>query len=129
VLTGDTLFIDGVGRPDLKATAEEARLRSKLLYHSLQALFQLNPGLCVLPAHTSTAVLFDEQMIMDSLTNLKQRLKLPQLPEDEFTEQTLARIPPTPPNYVSIAMINKTGRREEAEAAELEAGGNHCAIL
>ncbi|NIQ60324.1 MAG: MBL fold metallo-hydrolase, partial [Gammaproteobacteria bacterium] len=34
--TGDTLFLDGVGRPDLKATAEDAERRARRLYASLK---------------------------------------------------------------------------------------------
>ena len=33
LLTGDTLFTNGVGRPDLKANEEEARQKESLLYH------------------------------------------------------------------------------------------------
>ena len=38
LITGDTLFINSVGRPDLKANTEEAMSKSKLLYQSLQKL-------------------------------------------------------------------------------------------
>jgi glyoxylase-like metal-dependent hydrolase (beta-lactamase superfamily II) len=38
VFTGDTLFLEGVGRPDLEATAEQARERARLLWTSLQRL-------------------------------------------------------------------------------------------
>src|SRR5687767_11773644 len=59
ILTGDTLFVDGVGRPDLKADHEEAIKRSKLLYSSLSRLLNLNTNTLVLPAHIATAVPFD----------------------------------------------------------------------
>src|SRR5688572_1906717 len=38
IFTGDTLFTNGVGRPDLTASEEEARKKTKLLYMSLQKL-------------------------------------------------------------------------------------------
>src|SRR4030095_803507 len=38
LLTGDTLFINGIGRPDLKANNKEATQKSKMLYQSLQKL-------------------------------------------------------------------------------------------
>ena len=36
LLTGDTLFINGVGRPDLQANTDQVIQKSKLLYQSLQ---------------------------------------------------------------------------------------------
>src|ERR671932_1215004 len=36
LFTGDTLFLAGVGRPDLEASAEEARMRARSLYRSLK---------------------------------------------------------------------------------------------
>jgi rhodanese-related sulfurtransferase len=35
LFTGDTLFLQGVGRPDLHASAEEARAHAHLLYHAV----------------------------------------------------------------------------------------------
>src|SRR5665647_805116 len=53
LLTGDTLFINGVGRPDLKANNDEAIQKSKLLYQSLQKLLALDENIIVLPAPVS----------------------------------------------------------------------------
>src|SRR5215471_381152 len=51
IFTGDTLFISGVGRPDLKASSEEARERAKILYRSLRRLLQFSPDTVVFPGH------------------------------------------------------------------------------
>ena len=48
--------------------------------------------------------------------------------ETTFVDYTLSRIPPTPPNYLTIASINKKGSYDGQQLADLEAGGNHCAI-
>jgi glyoxylase-like metal-dependent hydrolase (beta-lactamase superfamily II) len=53
LLTGDTLFLAAVGRPDLEASPEQARTRALLLHGSLQRIFMLDPRLLVLPAHTN----------------------------------------------------------------------------
>jgi hypothetical protein len=48
--------------------------------------------------------------------------------EHEFVERVLARIPPTPPNYVRIVELNEAGAAPPADSAELEAGANRCAV-
>jgi glyoxylase-like metal-dependent hydrolase (beta-lactamase superfamily II) len=48
LLTGDTVFIRSVGRPDLGGKAEEW---ARLLFASLREMQKLDPGLLVLPAH------------------------------------------------------------------------------
>jgi glyoxylase-like metal-dependent hydrolase (beta-lactamase superfamily II) len=51
VFTGDTLFINGVGRPDLHADPEAARQRARALFLSLTHLQQLRPEIVVLPSY------------------------------------------------------------------------------
>jgi glyoxylase-like metal-dependent hydrolase (beta-lactamase superfamily II)/rhodanese-related sulfurtransferase len=128
VFTGDTLFVDGVGRPDLKADQDEAIKRSQLLYTSLQRLLKLNPKTLVLPAHLATAVPFNGKLISATLESLKSKLDMLRLTEGEFVKYTTSRIPPTPPNYLTIAGLNKQGSYEGHVPADLEAGANRCAI-
>ncbi|MBA4056093.1 MAG: rhodanese, partial [Marivirga sp.] len=128
VFTGDTLFIDGIGRPDLKAEQAEAIEKAKSLYKSLNGLLSLSTSLLVLPAHTSNTIAFDNKIIGDTIKNVSERVKQVKLSEDEFVDYALSRIPPTPPNYLTIAGINKTGVFDGQQLADLEAGGNHCAI-
>ena len=128
LITGDTLFVDGIGRPDLKASQEEAFSKSKQLHQSLRMLLNLSGSLIVLPAHTSGTVQFDGKIIGEKLEAVKQKIHLLKLSEEEFIRQTLSRIPPTPPNYQTISSMNKKGSHEGFQLADLEAGGNHCAI-
>jgi glyoxylase-like metal-dependent hydrolase (beta-lactamase superfamily II)/rhodanese-related sulfurtransferase len=128
VITGDTLFVDGVGRPDLKADQDEAIKKAKLLYASLHRLLKLTPKTLVLPAHLATVVPFDGKLIAETIETLKGKLDLLKLNEDEFVNYTLSRIPPTPPNYLTIASLNKQGSYEGYSPEELEAGANRCAI-
>ena len=128
IFTGDTLFVDGIGRPDLKADNGEAEARAKALYDSLKRILALNPGMTVLPAHTTDAVPFDKKIIGDTIGNIRERIKLSRLTASEFVDYALSRIPPTPPNYLTIAGINRIGSHDGHVLADLEAGGNHCAI-
>lgn len=128
IFTGDTLFLDSVGRPDLKANAAEGIEKAKALYASLQQLQSLNEDIVVLPAHTSNTIAFDNRIIGESIKNVKSHVKAIQLSEPEFVDYTSSKVPPTPPNYLTIAAINKSGSYEGHVLADLEAGGNHCAI-
>jgi len=52
VLTGDTLFIGDVGRPDLLVAVDvPAEVLARQLYRSLQRLLELPDSTLVLPAH------------------------------------------------------------------------------
>ena len=128
LFTGDTLFIDGVGRPDLKADEDETVQKSKQLHQSLKHLQLLPSSTRVFPAHTPGAVPFDNKLIAETIGNLKTKLDLLKLSEHEFVEYTLSKIPPTPPNYLTIASLNKKGSYKGYQPAELEAGANRCAI-
>jgi glyoxylase-like metal-dependent hydrolase (beta-lactamase superfamily II)/rhodanese-related sulfurtransferase len=128
LVSGDTLFINGVGRPDLKATVDATKEKAKLLYHSLQRIMALNDDIIVLPAHTSQAVEFDNKVIQTSLRRIKSSVGMLQLNQDDFVNNLLQRIPPMPPNYLSIVEKNVKGDFSDIIPVDLEAGANHCAI-
>ncbi len=127
LFTGDSLFLQGVGRPDLNASAEEARAHAHLLYQSLQKLLALPADTLILPGHSNTPTSFDKIPLIASLGKLRNQVKLLQLSESEFVETLVTRIPPVPPNHERIIELNEAGRLIE-NPIELEAGANHCAI-
>lgn len=128
LLTGDTLFTNGVGRPDLKANQGQAIQKATQLFHSLEKIKSLNQNILVLPAHTSETIAFDKKIIADCIFNLIEKIDLLKFSEAEFVEQTIKRIPPTPPNYIEIATLNKKGSYGGINPADLEAGANRCAV-
>ena len=127
LFTGDTLFLQGVGRPDLQASAEETRAHAHLLYQTLQHLLSLPAHTLILPGHTSTPTSFDKIPLTASLSDLRNQIELLQLSESEFVETLVTRIPPVPPNHDRIIELNEVGRQIE-NPIELEAGANNCAI-
>jgi glyoxylase-like metal-dependent hydrolase (beta-lactamase superfamily II)/rhodanese-related sulfurtransferase len=129
LLTGDTLFVNGVGRPDLKANNDEAIQKSKMLYQSLQKLLALDENIIVMPAHTSQPVEFDNTPIQTKISNIKKNVAMLQLKEEEFINTILQRIPPSPANYLSIVEKNIKGDFSDINPVDLEAGANRCAIL
>lgn len=128
IFTGDTLFVDSVGRPDLKADQAEAVKKARSLYKSLHMILSLNQEIIVLPAHTSKPVSFDRKLIGEAIRKVNEKVDVKRMSESQFVEYVLSKDPPTPPNYLTIAGLNKKGSYEGVQLAELEAGGNHCAI-
>lgn len=128
MFSGDTLFVDGVGRPDLHAGADGARARAGALFHSLSRLRTLPPQVLVLPAHTAHPVAFDGRAIQRRLGDIDQWLSAWLVSEDAFIERVTSRIPATPPNFSAIVGLNEAGKLPEGDPTELEAGANRCAI-
>lgn len=128
ILTGDTLFTDGIGRPDLKAENDEVVLKAKLLYKSLQKIVSLNENILVMPAHISKSISVGQPFITEPLKHIKENIKSLKFQETEFVETIISKLPPTPPNYITISEINKLGNFEGYNLLNLEAGANRCAI-
>jgi len=129
LMTGDTLFLGAVGRPDLHANESEARERSSLLFRSLCRLRSLPQQLLVLPAHTGTPVAFDGVPLAESLEDVFARLSCWFTSEDAFVTRLLSRLPPPPPNYHQIVDLNERGASPAMDVTELEAGANRCAVF
>lgn len=128
LFTGDTLFPTGIGRPDLEADEQQARLRASELYHSLHRLLALPSDTLVLPGHTSTPVPFDGIPIVATLAQIVEEVGILHAPREAFLEQIMMRLPPTPPNYRQVIMFNEMGLLPESGVTDLEAGANRCAI-
>jgi len=126
LFTGDTLFSDSIGRPDLKSTEEEAKVKSTALFHSLKRLLTLSNDIIVLPGHTSKPPEFDGLVIQTTIGKAKKDIEIIRLEEDQFVNEILKRIPPTPENYLEIVESNLAW--SSILNTELEAGANRCAI-
>lgn len=130
LFTGDTLFIDGVGRPDLEAGKAEARSRAEILYDSLRHLFAETPAeATVLPGHTSRPIDFDGRPVAATLREMRDRLEVLSLPKDRFAQHLLKGIPPIPANYQRLVALNESGETEVDHLLDLEAGANRCAVV
>jgi glyoxylase-like metal-dependent hydrolase (beta-lactamase superfamily II)/rhodanese-related sulfurtransferase len=127
LFTGDTLFIDGVGRPDLHADPQEARQRASALFASLLKLRQQRRDLVVLPAHASEPIAFDGKAVAASLGEVDRWLAGWLASEPTFVERITSQLPPPPPNFVRIVALNQAGETP-IDPTELEAGANRCAV-
>jgi glyoxylase-like metal-dependent hydrolase (beta-lactamase superfamily II) len=128
VFTGDTLFTNGVGRPDLHADPEAARQRARALFASLTRLRALHPHTVVLPAHASEPIAFDGRAIAAQLGDVEAWLSRWLASEAAFVARVTSKLPPTPPNYARIVDLNEEGEFPASDPTELEAGANRCAV-
>ena len=130
LLTGDTLFIDSIGRPDLGG---RAKTWAPLLYRSLQRVLALPEHTIVLPAHFSHMHEADDQGCyrapISILRSRNEGLLMLSQGLEAFTAYILHSLPVHPPSYDDIRRIN-TGllQVDEAKASELELGRNQCAL-
>ena len=105
VLTGDTLFVGDVGRPDLLASADpdlSAEALARQLYHSLHdRLMQLPDATRVFPAHGAGSSCGKQLSTETSSTIGSQRASnyaLQPMSEDDFVA-TVTEGQPSRPNY------------------------------
>jgi len=109
VLTGDTLFVNDVARPDL---AIEEREGAQGIYCSLQEKLLTLPESCeVWPAHLGGSMCGGPGMDMKICSTIGfEREHNPTLSiedEDEFVKQAVAKLGPQPPNFHAIVELNK----------------------
>ena len=128
LFTGDTLFLKGVGRPDLDADAQEGREKARQLYRSLQRLGQLPDDTMILPGHASEPVPFNDEIVGAPLGQVKQQVEALQEPEERFVGRVTEDVPPTPPNHETVITANTTGDWPTGDVVDLETGGNRCAV-
>ena len=128
LLTGDTLFPGAVGRPDLAASAEQARKRAHMLYATLRRIAKLPPDTWILPCHTSQPIPFDGKTCGARLGEVLGQVEMLSAGEESFVETLLSKIPETPPNHLEIVRLNERGEFPEGDPTGLEAGANRCAI-
>jgi len=128
VFTGDTLFIKGVGRPDLHADAAGATDRARTLFQSLQAIRAVGSELLVLPAHASEPIAFDGRPMMSHMSSIEKWLADWLESETSFVDRVVSRLPETPPNFGRIVELNERGEIPDIDVTELEAGANRCAV-
>ncbi len=126
VFTGDTLFLDSVGRPDLLAGLDP-RAQAGRLYQSIRRLLELSAGIRVLPAHHPSPPPFDGVPITSTLGELCHRNKYLQATESDFLAMVLVGGNAPPPNFEIIVEANRTGVLPEGDWPSLEAGPNRCA--
>jgi len=130
LLSGDTVFLDHVARPDLEAGADGATDLALSLHATLrETLATLPDETLVAPGHFEPGrAAPDDERYVARLGDLRARLPAFEADEAAFVEAVTTDLPPRPANYERIVATN-LGREavDDAAAFELELGPNNCA--
>ena len=128
--TGDTLFVESVGRPDL---GQDAKTNGVFLWETLNNVFIALPDSTkILPSHYSKNLLSEkDRAIIASIGELKNNLKALKMSKNEFVDWISKSEMPKPPNFDVIKGINLGHElfADEDEIREIEAGPNRCAVV
>lgn len=131
LFSGDTIFVGGLGRPDLGGKAAEwAADLYDTVYEKVSAIAD---DVIVLPGHYAN---LDEEMnddgyVGDTLGNIRSRNDMMQNKQkDEFIDIVVQNAnTETPPNFEDIVAINRGQKVVDVEQQqELEIGPNRCAL-
>ena len=130
LLTGDSVFIGSIARPDLGGKGETW---APLHYRSLRRLMELPGDTVVLPGHFNAPDEADGDAIyqarMGDLKAVNEGLTMAQGTERDFVEFILDSLPTFPEQYVDIKRVNAgLIEPDETEARTLETGRNVCAL-
>uniref|UniRef100_UPI00404B3309 MBL fold metallo-hydrolase n=1 Tax=Flavobacterium sp. TaxID=239 RepID=UPI00404B3309 len=117
IITGDTLFIGDVGRPDLAQHVVADLTQDKLarhLFHSLRTkIMPLNDDLIVYPNHGAGSACgkMMRKETTDTLGNQKKTnyALAPEMTEDEFVEAVLTGLTNPPGYFPSNVLMNING--------------------
>ena len=112
VLTGDTLFIGDVGRPDLSPTHTPVQLAGMLHESLQQKLMALPDAVLVYPAHGAGSLCGRNMRAerfstigTERLTNYALQIR----DRDEFVRQMTSNLPARPDYFLEDAAINRAG--------------------
>jgi glyoxylase-like metal-dependent hydrolase (beta-lactamase superfamily II)/rhodanese-related sulfurtransferase len=111
-LTGDTLFVGDMGRPDLVGM-EAARGLADNMYDTLtEKILPLNDSLIIYPGHGAGSLCGKSIGSMKSTTLGFERKYNPALApreRDEFVESAISDLPEQPGNHTRIKSMNRKG--------------------
>ncbi len=127
VFSGDILFVEGIGRPDLRDQAEEFAAK---LYDTLHnKILKFNDNVRIFPTHHSEGVNPTKDGIYYTTVQNAKKLPLIDLDKTEFVNKVVGITTPRPMNYSMIIKINKGIIPIAPEQIpDLEMGPNRCSI-
>jgi glyoxylase-like metal-dependent hydrolase (beta-lactamase superfamily II)/rhodanese-related sulfurtransferase len=129
IFTGDTLFVNALGRPDLQNKAREF---ADKLYDTYQSkILQYPDNSIILPAHfdTNSIAVKHNEPISETIGSIKRKVKLLSIPKNDFIDFMVSSVTPHPANYEKIIQINKELIPcNRINSGDLEEGPNSCGI-
>lgn len=127
VFSGDTLFVEGIGRPDLRDQVEEFATK---LYDTLHnKLLKFSDETKIFPTHHSEGIKPTQNGVYYTTVKMAKTLPLLDLSQAEFVSKVVSITTPRPMNYSMIIKINKgTIPISPMQIPDLEMGPNRCSI-
>ncbi|MGD9736040.1 MAG: MBL fold metallo-hydrolase [Solirubrobacterales bacterium] len=125
LLSGDSLFADGIARPDLQRGDREGALAMARVLHATlrERILALPDDLLLLPGHAHPGT--HGAAIAPRLGAVRDAVPELAIEDPErFAAELTAEMPPRPANYESIIAVNSGLHPFDPE---LESGGNSCA--
>jgi hydroxyacylglutathione hydrolase len=109
VLTGDSLFVGDIARPDLAVDKDEG---ARGIFHSLNDTLLALPDTCeVWPGHLGGSLCGGPGMDLKASSTIGfERANQPLLQvgdEDDFVRQATSALRPQPPNFENIVVLNR----------------------
>ncbi len=127
LLVGDTIFVRGLGRPDLTGQAEDL---ARSLFRSVhERLEPLDPATIIAPAHWSSREEFDEVgTVTTTLRRVFESTLLNERAIERFVDEIVSTLPPAPAVYDRIRLVNAGQLHPpDDELDVLDVGRNQCA--
>lgn len=127
LVVGDTVFVRGLGRPDLTGKADEL---ARDLFRSVHdRLAPLDRSTIIAPAHwTNSEEVNAEGLVITTLDDVFQATLLNEKAIERFVEEIVGSLPQAPDTYDTIRLVNAgQATPPEDEMDLLDVGRNQCA--
>lgn len=125
-LCGDVVFMEGVGRPDLRDRAAEFAGELHETLHS--KILQFPEKTVVLPAHHGPGAKPADGVYRTTVGEVG-KMSLMSLDREEFVKRVAEAAEPRPMNYSTIIKINQgTAPVAPEQIPDLEMGPNRCSV-
>ena len=127
VFSGDILFVEGIGRPDLRDQAEQF---TQELYDTLHnKILTLSADAKIFPTHHGEGVKPTENGIYYTTVEMAKKLPLLDISKEEFVKKVVSITTPRPMNYGMVIKVNKgIIPPNPMMIPDLEMGPNRCNV-
>ena len=126
LMSGDTVFVRGLGRPDLTGQADSL---ARDLFHSVHERLQpLPPDTIIAPAHWSTSEeIGADGLVTTTVADVFTSTLMNEQAIERFIEEIVGSLPSAPEAYDTIRAVNAGRVLPDDELDLLDVGRNQCA--
>lgn len=129
LLTGDTLFVSGLGRSDLKGHAREM---AEMMFDTvIRTIAKLPDDLVILPGHYGDVQEMNKAGYVGAkMAEIRKNNSILHVKDKQtFVDIAVANVGMTPPNHDKIIAVNRRQIEVTSQVqTEMEVGPNRCAV-